>query len=817
MKNRFHFIILMAVFAGCISACKEKGLDETKPIAINVESSCTIAGSAGTYEFAYSLENAGNAADVTATTAAAWIYDLSATDGKVRFTVYDNFSAPRTAVLTLSCGENAAADVEITQESFGFKEFSVSMTEPTAKGVTVTITPQSHKGNYFFEVMSKAAVDQYLALDANKPGEMAFADALYLSDKEYLIESAENAGSTLEHFLHSLTSMYKMTETGESVEVPYSTLKSDTEYYLVVYGMSHDGTRTSAVNLFQFKTAALEYSDMTFTGRLSDTQQNQATFAITPSNATATWYWTYVSENDYSRYSLDFIMSNMISGLLSDASLSGVDLGTYLAANLDKGAVVETQGGLMTNTTYHIIAWGMDLQGNATTEPFDVLEFTTKDHTVTDDCTFDVTVLTTEDMDIRVKVEPSSASTRYYVAFIDQTRCEGYNDSQMVERIINMETQRINSGYYGIGVTWDTFKDMHTGTAELWGRRDLNWTFEPEHNYYIYVFGVNAKGKCSTAIKKIEQKTAAAEKSDMTFTVSLKSSSWDKATFAITPDNDEELWLPFLIETEDLVTYRYNDGSLMEEEIMSQIKDYYEDEITQYVFRSSKDYSTKWFSEKEYSLLVFGYAGTNTTQIYEYRFTSPEIPFDRADVDVDVTFELFRGSDLKALAPDVWNDIEDGDCVMISKMTTTGNPAHWYVGLWPPVENFKDSGGRDHLVTLNMSPDAPPGDVWIDKKTYRTRPWWYGSTKDQKWYDSISGTTLEHMPWSLSYFAADASGNFGPWNYELFIPVPVPEAEATGLYEVGYSEAYDFWSSTATDVQMKVFSASTGKEITLNK
>lgn len=811
MKNRLHFISLMTVLAGFAVSCDDSGLEEKNPVIINVETTLTIGGEADTHELPYLLENAGGNIAVSATTKADWIYDLTAADGKVRFTVYDNFSAVRTATVTLSCGTDATATVEVTQTPFDFKEFSVSLTELSAKGVKATITPLSHQTNYFFEVMSKASVDRYLALDANKPGDMGFGNALYLSDKEYLTESAQKAGTSLEHYLHSLTSMYKMTETGESVEVPYNTLKSNTEYYLVVYGMSHQGERTSAINLFQFKTAALEYSDMTFTGRLADVQQNQATFAITPSNATATYYWTYVTDSDFEKYSLDFIMSNMVSSLLSDASLSGVSIETFLGVNLNKGSQVETLGGLMTNTTYHIVVWGMDLSGNTTTEAFEILEFTTKDFTVTDNCTFDVTVTTVEDMDIRVRVEPSSPDTRYYVAFIDEARCEGYNDSQMVERTINMETSRINSGYYGIGVTWETFKDMHTGTKELWGRRDLNWTFEPEKNYHIFVFGVSAKGKCTTQIKKIVQKTAEAEMSDMTFNVALKSSSWDRATFTITPDNDEDLWLPFLIPTEDLVTYRYNDGSLMEEEVMAQIKDYYEDEITSYIYRSTRDWSTKWFSEQEYSLLVFGYAGTNTTKIYEYTFTSPEIPFDKANVDVDVNFELFRGSDLKALAPDVWSDVEDGDCIMISRMTTTGNPAHWYVGLWPPVENFKDSGGRDHLVTLNMSPDSPPGDVWIDKTFYRTRPWWYGSTKDYLWTgsDGEKSVSLSHMPWSLSYFAADAQGNFGPWNYELFIPVPFPKEEVTEPYHVGYSQAYDFWSNSASDV--KIF------KITLNK
>lgn len=814
MKKILLPLLTLSLFA---VSCRNKDIVEVKPPELEVADTVTIGGAAGSHSIPFTLQNKVTGLELKATTETEWVYDLTATDTAIQFSVADNFADVRNAVLKLTYGEDVTADIVLEQEKFEFQEFSVTFENLSATGVTAQITPKEHKGNYFFEIMSKAGVDKYLALDPKKPGDFEYGDAFYKSDLEFLQESAQEAGSTLEHYLHSLTSMYKMTETGESMSVPYNTLKQDTDYYLVVYGMAHDGTRTSAINLFQFRTLSLNYSDLTFTAKATDIQQNQVSFAITPSDATSTWYWTYVSQTDYDTYSLDFIRETMINTLMSNAQYSGVSVETYLGVNLSKGAVVKTQGGLSTLTTYHIIAWGMDMQGNPTTEPFDVLEFTTKDHTVTDDCQFNVTVTEVESMDIKVKVEASNPSTRYYIALISEARCEGYNDSQMVERAINMEADRISTGYYGIDVTWDNFKDLHTGTVEKWGRRDLKWSFEPEQTYRIYVFGVDGKGKCSTAIKRIDQKTAEAEESEMTFEVSLISSSWDAAKFSIRPNNSEEFFLPFLIEKSQLETYRYADGSLMEKEVMAQIKDYYEDEISYNIYQGEKEYSSRWFSDREYSLLVFGYAGTNTTKMYEYTFTSPEIPFGKADVDVNISYELFRGEDLKKLAPDIWSDVDNGDCVMITRMTTTGDPAHWYVGLWPPVENYEDAGGRDHLVSLNMSPDSPPGNVVIDKTFWRTRPWWYGSTKDYEWYDSTSGETLPHMPWSFSYFAADAAGNFGEWHYELMIPVPVPKGQESGRYQVGYSEAYDFWSGNSTKAgeKISVFSVKSGKEIIL--
>jgi hypothetical protein len=43
------------------------------------------------------------------------------------------------------------------------------------------------------------------------------------------------------------------------------------------------------------------------------------------------------------------------------------------------------------------------------------------------------------------------------------------------------------------------------------------------------------------------------------------------------------------------------------------------------------------------------------------------------------------------------------------------------------------------------------------------------------------------------------------------IPVPVPVGEETGKYEVGYTKAYDFWSSPAQTGQMQIYRIHTDK------
>ena len=70
---------------------------------------------------------------------------------------------------------------------------------------------------------------------------------------------------------------------------------------------------------------------------------------------------------------------------------------------------------------------------------------------------------------------------------------------------------------------------------------------------------------------------------------------------------------------------------------------------------------------------------------------------------------------------------------------------------------------------------------------------------------------MNHWPWTISGWAEDADGNYGPWHYEYVIPVPVPLGEETGKYEVGYTKAYDFWSSPAQTGQMQIYRIHTDK------
>lgn len=798
MTRHYSLSAVLAAIA-IVFSCKEPVAnvvpeEESKNDPVfTIEKSVDIEGKAGQYSIPFTLENPAEGISVQAVCQNDWIFDVHAEQDRILFNAADNLRGMREAVMTVSYGKDFHETVSITQDVFCFPSFSISVSEISTKGAKATITPKAYKNGYFFEVFSKSAVDSFISLDVNSLGDMGYADALYQDDLSYLKELAHHNGLSLSQLLSRIPNMYKQTSTGEATEMTYSDLKQDTDYYVVVYGLDASGTRTTEVCLCLFTTASTVSSDITFTGSVSGLTQTSARVSITPSNDNDTYYWTFATETDMAKYSLDEMMNNMIANVKEYAKSYGVPVVQFLS----KGLSVESLSDLMMGTRYTIIAWGMDANGDATTAAQEVFSFTTKTNDITDNCTFGVEFTAIEAMDAKVKVSPSNSSTRYYVAFIDEKRCTNYNDYQMVTRLINMESERMRLEYYGPGVTWDNLPGILSGDNEVWGRRDLGWSFEPEHDYRVYVFGVDGNGKVTTAIVRKDLKTVAPDPSNVTFEVKLGAeSTWHIGQFDIVPSNNDEYYMPFLVKTSDLDMYRYNDGSLMERELMDKIRDIYEDEISQYVHKGKYTFVDAWTSDSEYSLILFGYAGSNTTSMFEFKFKSPAIPFGKADCDISYTYELFNGDDLAAMAPSVWAGAK-GECVMKVNIAVTGNPANYYFGLWPPKENFASTGGIDHLVMLCQN-ELTTGDNIINKNFGILKPWWDGAGVGQGVFVTDEGEVLEQMPWSITAYAEDAAHNYSPLHYEMFTPIQKPEAEVTGKYNKGYKEPYDFWSSPST-------------------
>lgn len=793
MKRSLFLVLSLALAGLVLSSC---GGNETKGTTSIVASAVRVDAKSATNSFTFTVQD-GSASSVVATSETEWIYNVAVSGNTVTFNTETNYGDTRIGTISLSASGAEPVKVSVSQSFYDFAEMTLTVSDISSYGCTARITPKSYKGNYFFIITNKSTVDSFLSLETHDYGDEDFLDALYLDDLAWVKEQAATYGYELSEYLTKNGALYKATATGEETEMPYSDLSYNSDYYLVAYGLSLTGERTTPVMLKAFSTSDIDRVDLTFKTSFTDVTASSANITVTPSSNEHTFYWTYLTEIEYAEEGNDpyTVMSDIVSSLKAG-------YGDDVSAVLNKGVSQEAVSSLWSNTKYTIVAWGMDSKGSNTTDPVEAGSFTTSALDVTDKCTFEVSVTEVQDMDMKIKVVPSDASTKYYVAAVRKSLTEGYNDEQFVRRIINMESTRFDQDYYGTGENWTNTTSLHSGTQELWGRANLYWTFVPNMDYVIYVFGVSADGVRTTAIAKVEQKTAAAKASSMTFTANVDDLNWHTMTYTVTPSTNDEYYLPFVIETSEIDDngYRGSDGKLLDEALMGAILDYYSDSDDNAMYYTAKGkYTFKYTFYKsgiQYSLLLCGFNGSNTTSFYEIKVTPPAMPFGKSTATANATIELFKGSDLYALDADRWANYQE-DCVALMKANPSENAAHWYMAFWQPYSHFESNGGLDYIVRLMTTNDI--GNNIRDKKQGTSTPFWGGpnnSSVTDSWTDE-DGKVHAHTPWCFYSFAEDADGNFSTMSRYYFRPVKT-EADKVESYDVTCAKAYDFWTGAST-------------------
>ena len=812
------FILLTAVSCGPKENPNEENNGnenpEPEPVAAPVVKAedVSFAAAGDTYQIPFEIENPVDGVLLSASIVGETPWAVLGEPGKasIPVTLQDNLSAARTTQVELVYQGAEKVTVTLTQEQWKYSEFDISISNVGPFGATFTVTRKAgYHGGYFFEILDRDAFDRYVSGDKNKVGDFAYGEAVYQSDLAYLQALAQKHGHSLGALFPMLGSMYSK---DDSTTMPYSALDTDTEYVFLVYGMedSDAATRKTPICIYSFRTGYSSNSELEFSGSASDISETYATIKVIPSNNEEYWYMDYASEIDLKTKSLATIMQNSINGAKSL-------LGRYSAEEILCHGTEKIQiTDLMPGTEYSIIAWGMNLDMASTTEPKVVFKFKTEDYAVVDNCRFQIDVLKIEDMDVKIRVTPTNMDTRYYIAFVAKSIMAGYSDEQAAQRIINMESQRIDNGYYNVdNLSWANLPGMGDGIREVWGRRDEGWTFSPNHDYRIYVFGVDNFGIRSTAVDAIDVTTAEPGESNNHFDVQIVSNTWLGLKYTVTPEIDDEYWMPFVAETADIEQFFRNaNGSLKEKELFEWIEEYYEDEINYNSYHGAKTLTQHVTPDTDYTIIVFGYAGSYTTMMYEWQVHVPTPPIGKSTADFTYSFELFRGEDLADLDSRVWPHADfDGDCIMVVRIEPTQNAKHWYFGVWPPKENYRDNGGLYYIMTLDMNSTVSA----VDLKNYRLRPWWYGcgngsATRKEPWMDD-EGNMMDYYPWTISGWAEDENENYGPFHYDYFIPVPVPKGQETGNFEFGYTEAYNFWSSPAQTGVMRVFDVSTGIEL----
>lgn len=806
MKTTILKVLTLASSVLVAFACSHnEGNNEPSVSSISVKA-IQIDAKAGTYSTSFTITGKASAKDVSVTSDADWISDITVGESEISFQAKENAGDTRTAHLSVTLGSNEPVKAAVVQNFFDFDAFSISVSDITSSSCTATINPKSYKGNYYFMVMSKSSVDSYLALDTHSLGDMEYGDALFQSDILWLKTSAQAAEKDFASFIVSNTAFYKTTTTGASTIMPYgsrSPLSYNTDYYLVVYGLDTDGNRTTPIAFREFRTLDIQRSNITFKLTADHITPNSASVTITPSNDD-TYFWTYISEMEYAKLDKDKdeVLSNMIANMKTYIATYGGSMSQYLI----KGAHNETIDQLWSGTKYYVIAWGMDDKGNQTTDAMEIGTFTTEGQKISDDCRFGISVTATTPIDYQIKVVPTKASTRYYIAPVAKSLTSGYDKYQFAQRIINMQTQR----YENSDVNWSNDESsIFTGTVSKWANGDLGWVVRPSTKYAIFVFGVAADGTRVTDVDTLEYTTPKSqETSEMTFNVKFDNITWRSVSYTISPSVSNERYLPFVIETKEIDDngLRKSDGSLEDEAIFEAITEYYSEDgqyAMDYASRrgtQTLEASAGIYSEHKYSLLLFGYSGgAKTTKIYEYQFTTPAIPFDKSDAEVSLeTFEFFEGEDLYQLDNEKWKDYRTSQIIHIV-IKPNDKCKTYYAGMWPPESHWSDVGGRDYIVKLVQMANIEGDNIYAPQTDKTFGGVNYGFFEEKPWTTPDGKTTVSAVPWEFIWYGEGEDGNYGHYNYKYFVLRPANYTIKDGdVFDIKPSKAYNFWSGKGT-------------------
>jgi hypothetical protein len=803
MKNVIFKFMTLTACACLVFACSDNNESSSDDTSGTVKvNPVQIEAAEGEYSMPFTLSGKASAKDITATCDVDWISDITVGDNALTFKAKSNTGDSRKAIMTLTLGENEPVSAAVIQKYYDFDAFSISVSDITSSSCTATINPKSYKGNYYFMVYGKAYVDNYLSLDTAELGDQEYGEALFQSELEWLQSTADEQGSTLAEVLTGSTAFYKVTTTGASTIMPYgsrSPLSYDSDYYLVVFGLTTDGERTTPIALRSFHTLDIDRSDITFEMAADHITPNSASITVTPSNEDY-YYWTYISEMDYSKLDndKDAVMNNMIANLKTTIATYGGKYTDYL----NTGVSSETVDQLWAGTTYYVIAWGMDENGNQTTDAFEVGTFKTEDQEYSDPCRFGISVTESSPIDFKIKVEPTVSTTRYYIAPVAASYLSGYDKYQFAQRIINMQTER----YEDSSVNWSNDdSSIFTGTVEKWANQDLGWVVRAKTRYVIFVFGVAADGTRTTDVDTLGFTTpAGSNTSDMTFQVTFDEITWRNVTYTVTPSVTNERYLPFIVETAEIDDngLRKSDGSLEDDAIYEQIVNYYSEDGSNAMDYASRrgvqqmTFATGIYSEHKYSLLLFGYNGSKTTKIYEFTFETPAIPFDKSDAEVSLEkFEFFEGSDLYALDSARWEAYKDAQVIHIV-IKPNESCTNYYAGMWPTESHWANEGGRDYIVKLVQMENLEGNNFYKPQTDKVFGGISYGFFDyNSQWTTPDGTTTVSATPWEFIWYGEGSDGNYGHYNYKYFILRPKDYTIKDGdIFDIKPSEAYDFWT-----------------------
>lgn len=336
------------------------------------------------------------------------------------------------ATVTVMAGEGEyASTVQFKVDQKGAEEppvsdvtFEIKLSEPTASGVDVTVTPSSNEAVYYYDVLSVEVLKEAHSGDL----------AVYMTNM--MKEAVSSFGSVEE-------AMKKLCTKGESSH-SFSRLNSDTDYVAFAAGLNAQGVVNTEIKSVSFRTAALAQG-LSFKIEFSNYAYDGVDYKITPSDMEARYYSAIRPAFAYRNMSDEEILNTV-------AAEDGFMIDFYATTGVSE---YTNEHVWATDTEYLVVVFGWENYAPST--GLFKFPFRTSKPTIDPaDCQFTVTPSDITSRSLKIKITPSDNTVMYmYDLIADEdyqpykTDMESYVREYVQQGIAMLDNNRVRgeAGY----------------------------------------------------------------------------------------------------------------------------------------------------------------------------------------------------------------------------------------------------------------------------------------------------------------------------------------------------------------------------------
>ncbi len=293
---------------------------------------------------------------------------------------------------------------------------------------------------------------------------------------------------------------------------------------------------------------------------MSGVAARSATVAVTPSEQGQTYYFSVAEAAAFPDDRI--LMASDLATFEQAAAQEGLSLVEYLSRRLPTGPDSFTYSNkLEPETDYIAYAYGLTVEGSATTAVFRQPFRTPSAQPQPSDCSFTITVSDIAASEAVVRVVPSDDGTRYFYTVLEK---ELFDKAQAEEGGIFADDM----------VFFEYMAQMDNLTVEQTinqmttkGANTLRYvSLSPETDYYAYAYGLEPNGFVTTELYAEPFRTKAPERRECTFEITVEQITATGATVTVIPSDKELTYLGQYITDEqiaqggggDLETYYAN-------------------------------------------------------------------------------------------------------------------------------------------------------------------------------------------------------------------------------------------------------------------